>query len=507
MAIKVVKQDWEKSLDFIAAPDIQASRNSFERNALLKMDLLLVPILGLYFFLSFLDRSNLGNVRIVGLQKDLSMTDFDYSMALTVTFIPYILVEPFANLLMYQIGPSIHIPLLVTIWGLVTCLQGLVTSYHGLLVARFFLGFVEGGLYPAAVLYLSTFYKGSELQLRIALFYGTICAAGVASGLLTYAIINLDGRWGHPGWAWVFLIEGFATSMCGVMGFYFLPASIDKIKFLKNAEKNFLVSRLMEVNQASSAATAECTERSTAFQTWAAVKSIHIMILDVAQFAAISNLFGIAYFTPTVVNTFGYSPTTTQLFTVPPFAVAWIFVVSTSYLSDRYHARGLIASICAMFSITGFAIFYASSHQHVRYGSLFLSIPGAYSVAPNMSAWLADNSAPYKRKAAALAFGTMVGNSGGLFSVWIFTLGHKPRYHLPTAVNLAFGVVVILCCGLNTLWLRHAQKTKVARREEILEKYTLCGTDRALAPGEQDVLTAQAWEDLGDRHPDYKYVY
>jgi hypothetical protein len=42
MAIKVVKQDWEKSSDFIAAPDIQASRISFERNALLKMDLLLV---------------------------------------------------------------------------------------------------------------------------------------------------------------------------------------------------------------------------------------------------------------------------------------------------------------------------------------------------------------------------------------------------------------------------------------------------------------------------------
>jgi hypothetical protein len=30
--------------------------------------------------------------------------------------------------------------------------------------------------------------------------------AGVASGLLTYAIINLDGHWGHPGWSWVFLV-------------------------------------------------------------------------------------------------------------------------------------------------------------------------------------------------------------------------------------------------------------------------------------------------------------
>jgi hypothetical protein len=60
-----------------------------------------------------------------------------------------------------------------------------------------------------------------------------------------------------------------------------------------------------------------------------------------------------------------------------------------------------------VFAIIGFAIFYASSNQHTRYGSLFLSIPGAYGVALSMAAWVADNSALSKRKAAALAFGTM----------------------------------------------------------------------------------------------------
>ncbi|KAA1083650.1 hypothetical protein PGT21_002527 [Puccinia graminis f. sp. tritici] len=64
----------------------QASTLSQEKRALLKLDLLLIPILGLFFFLSFLDRSNLGNVRIIGLQKDLDMSDYDFTMALTVTF-------------------------------------------------------------------------------------------------------------------------------------------------------------------------------------------------------------------------------------------------------------------------------------------------------------------------------------------------------------------------------------------------------------------------------------
>lgn len=44
----------------------------------------------MFYFLSFLDRSNLGNARIAGLQKSLHLTDNQYSIALTVTYIPYI---------------------------------------------------------------------------------------------------------------------------------------------------------------------------------------------------------------------------------------------------------------------------------------------------------------------------------------------------------------------------------------------------------------------------------
>ena len=64
--------------------------SALERRALLKLDLLVIPMSSLFYFLSYLDRSNLGNVRIVGLQKDLHMSDYDFSMALTVTSIPYI---------------------------------------------------------------------------------------------------------------------------------------------------------------------------------------------------------------------------------------------------------------------------------------------------------------------------------------------------------------------------------------------------------------------------------
>lgn len=57
-------------------------------------------------------------------------------------------------------------PTLLTIWGIIVILQGLVSSYAGLVVVRAFLGLVEGPMFPGIVLYLSGFYTRAELSLR-----------------------------------------------------------------------------------------------------------------------------------------------------------------------------------------------------------------------------------------------------------------------------------------------------------------------------------------------------
>ncbi|MBW0463471.1 hypothetical protein O181_003186 [Austropuccinia psidii MF-1] len=71
-----------------------------------------------------------------GLQNDLRLTDHQYSVALTVTFISYVIVEFPATLFLKKIGPNILLPTLIIIWGIITTLQGFVKSYSGLIAAR-----------------------------------------------------------------------------------------------------------------------------------------------------------------------------------------------------------------------------------------------------------------------------------------------------------------------------------------------------------------------------------
>jgi MFS family permease len=49
-------------------------------------------------------------------------------------------------------------------WGTVVTLMGIVQNYHGLLIARLFLGLAEAGLYPGVAYYLTMWYCVNEIQ-------------------------------------------------------------------------------------------------------------------------------------------------------------------------------------------------------------------------------------------------------------------------------------------------------------------------------------------------------
>lgn len=56
-----------------------------ERKVLRKLDLLLMPLMSLLFLFLFLDRANIGNARVAGLQKAIHATDYQYQLGQSVS--------------------------------------------------------------------------------------------------------------------------------------------------------------------------------------------------------------------------------------------------------------------------------------------------------------------------------------------------------------------------------------------------------------------------------------
>ena len=89
-----------------------------ERKLIRKCDLCIIPVLSLLYSFAFIDRINIGNARLQGLEKDLKMKGHDYNVALFVFFIPYILFEVPSNLLIRKIAPSTWLSSIMIVWGI-----------------------------------------------------------------------------------------------------------------------------------------------------------------------------------------------------------------------------------------------------------------------------------------------------------------------------------------------------------------------------------------------------
>ena len=88
-----------------------------EKRLIRKCDLHVIPAIALLYSLAFIDRINIGNARIQGLEKDLHMKGNDYNIALFIFFIPYILCEVPANIIIRKISPSTWLSSIMILWG------------------------------------------------------------------------------------------------------------------------------------------------------------------------------------------------------------------------------------------------------------------------------------------------------------------------------------------------------------------------------------------------------
>lgn len=183
----------EKSREYEAPPAASDySDNEVENDAvsekklLRKLDWRILPGVSVLYLLSFLDRSNVANAKLDGLDTSIGMTGDEYLTGLTIFFLGYISLEVFWNIILKRIGPKIWLPAVTVAWGIVATLQGIVTSKVGFYVVRCFLGITEGALFPGVVFYLSSWYKREERTYRVAPFFSSASLAGAFGGILAY---------------------------------------------------------------------------------------------------------------------------------------------------------------------------------------------------------------------------------------------------------------------------------------------------------------------------------
>ncbi|KAF2809022.1 MFS general substrate transporter [Mytilinidion resinicola] len=415
-----------------------------EKALVRKIDLSLLPTIWLMYLLSYMDRTNIGNAKVAGMDVDLHLTSGQYSIPLVVFFITYVVFEIPSNLILSKTKPSIYLPVIMTLWGAVTCCMSLAHSYHTLLSLRLIVGVLEAGFAPGILLILSSWYKKDEQSKRFAVYISVAVLSGAFDGILAGAITGgLDGVRGLEGWRWLFItpqiVEGAATAFWAICSHFILldfPANTAR---LTPREREFAISRLAADEVTSRT---EDNPRLTSLQALAMSLSNWRTWLLTAGYMVIVGSSTLSYFYPTLVKELRYTSRIAQYIVVPIYAVAFVAVGVTGYFMDKHpQHRGVVIAAWLALSTLCSTLVCTIYNFTARYVFLVLTAAGLWAsngLALSHSA-STFGSMSQEVRAVSLAFVNAMGNLAQIYSAYLFPKEDASKY------LLGFGVISGMC--------------------------------------------------------------
>lgn len=202
----------------------------------------------LIYIMNYLDRNNIAAARLKGLQTDLNLTNTQYSTCLSILYVGYILMQIPSNMFINRIGrPSLYLSAVMLIWGFLSTITGIVNDFRGMVVVRFFLGFVEAAFLPGTLLILSKWYTRRELTTRNAVLFCGSLISNAFSALVGAAVLsNMQGTLGHAAWRWLFWIEGGVTMLIAILAAVILPDLPHNTRGFTEEERQVAQLRMLE---------------------------------------------------------------------------------------------------------------------------------------------------------------------------------------------------------------------------------------------------------------------
>lgn len=263
-----------------------------------------------------------------------------------IFLVSYTLFETPSNYMLKKFRPGRWLGFLMFGWGAMTLILGSVQNFGGLTAVRFLLGMFEAGLFPGMVYFLTFWYKQDERAIRIALILASATLAGAFGGAIAFGVGKMNGVGGLPAWRWLFFIEGIPSCVLSVFVFFFFPNFPETEKWLTAPERELAIARIAGVSTLG--------HEKITWQDAKATLMDWRLYLHYLLYISISVPFSsISLFTPTIVLGLGYEGLDAQLFSVPPYACAFVVTVTVAWIADRYELRSwatftslMIAGIC-----------------------------------------------------------------------------------------------------------------------------------------------------------------
>jgi MFS family permease len=251
----------------------------------------LAPFLALMFALSMLDRSNVGFVK-QALMVDVNIGDAAYALGAGVFFIGYAVFEIPSNLIMHRVGAKVWLSRIMMTWGLASASMMFVHNETSFYVLRFILGVAEAGFSPGVILYSTYWFPASQRGKALGVYYFGLPLALVLGSPISGLLLDvMGGRFGLHNWQWMFIIEGVAATVVGVIAFFYLVSKPRHARWLNADEKAALEGAIAAEDRHKVA--------HGPASALAALSNWHVMRFVAIYFAIQVSVYGVIFYLPT----------------------------------------------------------------------------------------------------------------------------------------------------------------------------------------------------------------
>jgi ACS family tartrate transporter-like MFS transporter len=412
-----------------------------ERAIVAKVARRLIPCLAVLYFVSFLDRVNVGFAALT-MNQDVGLSASAYGFGAGIFFLGYFIFEVPSNLIMKKVGARRWIARIMISWGLVSAAMAFVSGPVSFWCLRFLLGLAEAGFFPGMILYL-TYWFPKETRGRV--MGGFLIAIPLSSALgapLSTMLLETS-LFGLKGWQTMFIVEGLPAVLLGIAVLCLMPDGPRDAKFLTPEERERLAAVL---------------EREGTQATHASLRD-GLMSGAVWRFALIYlglviGLYGFGFWAPQMVKSLGtLSTLQVGLVTMGPFALGAIAMHIWGRRSDRSGDRNLALALPAFLGAAGFAASAASTDPVLTMAAFTVAAIGIYASLPVF--WTLPTAILTGTAAAGgIALINSIGNLGGYVGpVAVGWLRDQTGSYSGGMIALGAGLA---CAGLLALTGRRA---------------------------------------------------
>lgn len=401
----------------------------------------IIPFVMLLYFVSFLDRVNVGFAAMT-MNKAIGLSPTAFGLGGGLFFIGYFLFEVPSNLILHRVGARIWIARVMITWGIVSAASAFAAGPASFYALRFLLGVAEAGFFPGIILYLSLWFPAKQRALAAAWFMAAAPISTALGSPLSGAIMQLPPMFGLANWQTLYVIEALPAIALGFVVLNFLTDAPSNAHWLRADEREWLIAKLdaeADLRHAHAGHTAGA---------WNALRDPRVLALSLIYFGTSAGLYTLGLWAPLMIRQFGFSALETGLLNATPSLAAVVAMILWARRSDRTGERTWHVVIPCVLACVGFV--FAGQASTALLTVLALVVVNVGISAAKAPLWAMPSMFLSGAGAAAgIAMINSIGNLGGFvgpFAIgWLKNLtgGYAAGLYV-VAATLALSAIVTL---------------------------------------------------------------